>query len=414
MRLGGVVHACRALWAVGAPFKVFYIAPSYLDAQAQEYLRAFGATEVEPIGEVVGAPAVMLIGSPTEAGPQKYEFLMKETLAARLSQDGLERLRRDADNECLVIAGEFDLDSVLASLGSSAHLRRVHVDLANVEDPGCLTHNVESIITSTSSPWFLSQYTADPARMVDAFDQKSNRLILKENRGGVRCYSSGRCVRVGAHLKPITHSIGVGDCFDAAFVTLSAAAGVERALELASVVAAEYAATTDPDDLQAAVQTVLGSVEVTLAGTVCPWEERPSYNIYVAGPDFDYLTTDDLNAVIEALKYHNFRARLPIRENGQAHSGLVPNERRRMFYKDLELLEQCHCLVAVLEPLDEGTLVECGRAAERGIPVVLYAPKRVPDNLMLIESAEVVATDLDSLISAVFVAMDRWRRERAY
>src|SRR5712671_3006240 len=73
MRLGGVMHAARTLWALGCPYVLAYIAPDYLDDQISKFAAHHGAVRALKIGSVVGSPNVILIAEPKEAGPQGYE-----------------------------------------------------------------------------------------------------------------------------------------------------------------------------------------------------------------------------------------------------------------------------------------------------------------------------------------------------
>src|SRR5437879_3794772 len=76
MRLGGVVHAARALWALNANYEIALIAPNYLQGQASDYATQHGASKATVIGTVTGAPNVIVIGEPKEIGFQHYELIL--------------------------------------------------------------------------------------------------------------------------------------------------------------------------------------------------------------------------------------------------------------------------------------------------------------------------------------------------
>ena len=59
-------------------------------------------------------------------------------------------------------------------------------------------------------------------------------------------------------------------------------------------------------------------------------------------------------------------------------------------------------LIAVLLYNDPGTLIEIGLAAQRGIPTLVYDPKKIADNCMLTELPTLVSSDLDEIIAKVF------------
>ena len=68
MRLGGIVHAARALWALGVQYDVAYIAPAYLDYHIESYLYEIGCNNVFKVGNVKNLPYVILIGEAKKIG----------------------------------------------------------------------------------------------------------------------------------------------------------------------------------------------------------------------------------------------------------------------------------------------------------------------------------------------------------
>jgi nucleoside 2-deoxyribosyltransferase len=179
----------------------------------------------------------------------------------------------------------------------------------------------------------------------------------------------------------------------------------EAALAYSSSVAAEYAATTFPDDFKQGVDRSLSippDVISQLKGVSLPWEDRPQHHIYIAAPDFDYVDRTPIDRLVEALRYHNFSPRLPVREHGQMGVRADRARKRQLCAADLRLLDECSILIAVLIENDPGTLIEIGIAVERGMPVVVYDPYSRADNLMLTELPSLVSPNLDSVISTVF------------
>ena len=66
MRLGGILHAARALWAVGIPYALAYASPDYLTAQVEEYAKAHGAVAAGQFASISGSPNVVIIGEVKE------------------------------------------------------------------------------------------------------------------------------------------------------------------------------------------------------------------------------------------------------------------------------------------------------------------------------------------------------------
>jgi nucleoside 2-deoxyribosyltransferase len=229
---------------------------------------------------------------------------------------------------------------------------------------------------------------------------------LKENRGGARLFKGGQAMlRAGAQRRDIVHSVGVGDVFDATFLAFAEARGEEGALNLASWIAAEYAATTFPDDFQRACKRTLALTPDELGelpAVSLPWENRSHYQIYIAAPDFDYLDRRHIDTLAASLRYHNFQPRLPVREHGQAQPQTPAPERRRLCDSDVSLLQKCDLLIAVLSYDDPGTQIEIGLASGLGIPVIVYDPYERAGNIMLTELPYLVSSSLDKVITATF------------
>jgi nucleoside 2-deoxyribosyltransferase len=170
-------------------------------------------------------------------------------------------------------------------------------------------------------------------------------------------------------------------------------------------VAADYAATTDPDTFRASASAsiALSSQDVLQApGVTLPWESRASVNVYLAAPDFDFTDRQPINAVAEALRYHNFVPRLPVRENGQMGLNATPARKAKLLAADLALLDECQIVVAVLTYNDPGTLIEIGIACERKMPVIVYDLSCHTENLVLTGLPTLVTDDIERVISCVY------------
>jgi nucleoside 2-deoxyribosyltransferase/sugar/nucleoside kinase (ribokinase family) len=418
LRMGGIFHAARALWALDIPYGLLHIAPTYLHQQIEQNARAYGADYALPIGVVEGCPNVMLIGKPQEYGAQEYQYLLRDECRSRLESGVIEEfVASNQPTDIIIFPGSFDLEAVLQELsGGSAN---VHVDFnTGVSDLAVLSalgRPVTTLISSTSTQLFLMAFGGDPERFFTEALLYADAALLKENRGGSRFVSRqhDHPVHVPAQPRAVVHSVGVGDCYNAAFAVLRHNHPNDVALRFASCLAAEYAATTYPEDFKAAVRGWLQlppSEIAQLSGIVVPWETRQEINIYLAAPDFDFVDTRPLDELAAALTYHNFRPRRPVRENGQMEPGATKERRRFLLAADLQLLSDCQVLVAVLLYNDPGTLIELGMAVERGIPVIVYDPYRKADNLFLTELPVAISSELDVIVTAVFTQVSNLRQ----
>ena len=407
LRMGGIVHAARALWALNIPYCIGYFAPSYLDRQITEYLRSMECQEIYKLGEVVGAPYVFLIDDVKEAGDQGYEFILNNEVQIRYDNVTLQQISNIKFKDYLIISGNFDLGKISQYLDG-----KLHIDIANNVHDFNFFKNIDivfsTIFLSTSSSLFLGSYNNDFEGFAEKFRYLSKRLVLKENRGGSRVidYDSQEVYNVSSQTKPIVHSVGVGDVYDATYISFYENYPLKEVCSLSAWIASEYASTTYPDDFKLAVSRILKVKVKELAlieGISLPWENRANINIYIAAPDFDFVDVYHIDQLYNALKYHNFSPRRPVRENGQMDKEATKAERQEIFTKDMTILSNCSMLIAVLLYNDPGTLIEIGLSAAKNIPTLVYDPYKIATNCMLTELPNLVSSSLDEIIAEIFI-----------
>lgn len=412
IRLGGIMHAARALSGIGCDFGICYIAPDYLDEDIVSYANKLGAIMVDKIGSVTGSPNVIVVGEPKEYGPQRYEYLLREN--HKISMDSkrvVTAFNAIEWSDALIFPGGFELSEILQSICEKGI--NLYIDVNFEPDDWSvfkrLKAQIDTIIISTSSGLFRRGKIKNADQLL-AYAKNGNtrNVLLKENRGGCRFfYLNDSCppIHIPAQVRPIVHSVGVGDCYDAVFAALRHSYSDKHALNYASCIAADYADTIDEPYFFAACDAWLKipSEEISdLGGISLAWESRPVHQIYIAAPDFNYVDTRPIDALVESLKYHNFSPRRPIKEHGQATPSASRLQKRDLFNADMRLLDACSVLVAILLFDDPGTLIEIGIASEKEIPVVLYDPYKIAENLILTELPYLVSSDLDQIINAVF------------
>ncbi len=410
MRLGGIVHCARALWAMNVDYSVAYFAPKCLVKQIEKYLFEFGNPELIYLGEVISSPYVMLINEAKEVGNQGYEFLLRKEIEIIYDESKLQSLLKF--DEVIIISGNFEIGKVLYSLRKEA---RINIDFANNMDDFLAFEKAglhfEKIFISTSSDYFLNfckqNTTFTITSFFDNFKSLTNKIILKENRGGSRAFdfSLSQLISVTSQTQPILHSVGVGDVYNVVAVIKDRINNFEESLNYASWIATEYALTTYPEDFKKMTQRVLNIPPpeiIAMKGIQLPWELRNNINIYIAAPDFDFVDKKFIEVLCSSLIYHNFLPRRPILENGQMAVNDNDERKKEIFSKDMQLLEECQIVVAVLLYNDPGTLVEIGVAAERKMPVFVYDPYNIATNCMLTQTPNKVSSDLDVIITEVF------------
>jgi hypothetical protein len=411
LRLGGIMHAARALWAMKVPFGLAYIAPDYLKSDAETSAREYGALHIRQIGTISRCPNVVIVGEGKEIGHQRYEYLLRDQSNCDLHADALKDVVAAGNfTDFLIFPGGFPLAFVLDEIsGTKANVfADINFVAGDIKELSTLRRRFSSLILSTSSELFVSTFKGDPQIMKKDLVTYSNTILLKENRGGTRFFRTddSDCIATPAQIRAVLHSVGVGDFFDAVFIVEQPLHGSRAALAYASFAAAEYASYFNDDSVRQSVAAVLDIPPENIqqfGGVSLPWELRPRFNIYLAAPDFDDVNTAPLDSLASALTYHNFSPHRPVKEHGQMKKDSSTDEKRSLAEADLGLLARCGLMIAVLLYDDPGTFIEIGIALERKIPVIVFDPFARASNLMLTELPVLVSSDLGKVIAEVFV-----------
>lgn len=410
LRLGGITHAARGAWALDAAYTVGAVGPTYLEENAAKYLAEFGCKRFTPIATVSGSPNVIMIVDPLEIGDQGYEDLLREEKKVTPIEPNTDLI---SSEDVLIVPGKYDLAAVREWIHPAA---KIHIDIAydvgSLDELRPIAEQLETVFISTSSILFsklIESGISDLARSVRAISDCN--IVLKENRGGSRIIPKGTdsTVRISATLNETKNSVGVGDVYDVAFIH-HLDRGPEDAGWLASRVSSAYAQTTYPDTF---LEYTKRSLKVRpeqmklLGGVSVPWEQRPSVQIYLAAPDFSYRDTTQIDRVVAALEYHNFRVRRPVKENGELVIDASMPELVSTYSKDAALLSECALVFAIPLDRDAGTLVEVGMAIELQIPVVTFDPVDEARNTMVVAGSDCYSHSLDQCLNAVFTIAGR-------
>lgn len=412
MRLGGITHAARALWACGIKYSVAAVCPAYLKEQAENYFRHHGCSQFEVLGQVIGSPNIFLIGDVREIGDQGYENILRESKHVVYQSPNISF---EGSKDIIIFPGSYELERILQYFPEDINITiDVAYDLDEFGGLKPIRGNIENIAISTSSELF-HRYATQPLSELlnECADIGAKRLLLKESRGGSRLFhlDSGVVDSIPAVLSSTRNSVGVGDAYSAVFASFAQSDPLEAAWR-GMQVATCYSHTTFPDDFRREVRRGLNvSVDElkTLGGTFLPWHERKEFNIYLAAPDFSYISKPEIDAAVASLKYHNFSLRRPIEENGEAPRETTRAALLPYYDKDMSLIEDCSLVFAIPLNRDPGTLVEVGIAIARGVPVITYDPRHENANTMVICGSKTYSDDLDICLSGVFEQLSRIR-----
>jgi nucleoside 2-deoxyribosyltransferase len=202
--------------------------------------------------------------------------------------------------------------------------------------------------------------------------ERAEVAIVKNGVEGATVVTAGRTDLVPSFVAPTVFPIGSGDVFSATFAALWAGRNSDpfEAARLASAATAHYCNTRVlplPEDLAGIASQLRPAPNPRLdAGTA-----RPA--VYLAGPLVTLPHLWLLNEAKRCLLGQEVAVFSPIDEVGPLGADAPADEVRRVAEADLEGLNACRAVFAILDGLDPGTLFEVGHARSRGIPVVGYA-----------------------------------------
>jgi hypothetical protein len=408
IRLGGIVHAARGMWAAGVAYSVAAFCPQYLVGQTEHYLAAHGCREFIWLGDVVGAPNVILIGEVTELAHQGYDDLLREHKEIVLRQP-LPSLH--GYTRALMFPGKFDISALTSLFLDDAKISfDIAYGLDDLKVLDCYAGRVQAVIISTSSELFLTAATASLDDLLSDVKRLSpDVFLLKENRGGSRLFNFQEAVieEIPATLGTTVNSVGVGDVYSAVLVALCYG-GWSDACWRAAQAATAYSQTSFPDDLQRDLQRAFKlpmDVVRRLGGVSLPWHERQQYSVYLAGPDFSYVEKHELDRAVASLEYHNFRVIRPIQENGELTLPATQVDLIRTYHLDYELLKKCDVVFAIPLGRDPGTLVEIGMGIALEKPIITYDPRRENSNTMVLGGSVVYSPTLDECLNGIFTVL---------
>lgn len=408
LRLGGIVHAARGLWACDLPYAVAAICPSYLVDQARDYLTSHGCKNFVWLGEVTGSPNVMVIGDATEVSDQGYEDLLRGDKIVKIFEVAEALL---SYSEVLIFPGSFSLEGLRRMFADNA---RFSFDIAyDVDEFSVLkafSEHLRAIAISTSSPLFARTGSDDVIPMIEAVKNLGAEvLLLKENRGGSRMFNliTGKTEQIPATLSTTVNSVGVGDVYSAVMLGFQDL-GWEDAAWRGAKAATAYSQTTYLDDFRRDVkrELKLSLAEFrNLGGTNLPWHDRPRFPIYLAAPDFTYMDNPEIERAVEALRYHNFRVRRPVKENGELSLGSADSVLYQTFTADVTMLEECSLVFAIPLERDPGTLIEMGMAMALNKSVITFDARNQNNNTMVVGGSASYSDNLDTSLNTLFVAI---------
>ncbi len=412
VRLGGIFHSVRAFSAIGAKYALAYFAPNYLDNDINYYSCKLNTKGCYKLGSIDRAPNVMLISESKEICYQGYCNINKDQAVFKETQDILSVIEKINPTDILLYPGRYNMKNILAKLNNFNG--KIHIDF-HYDSENILDYSVakiETAILSTSSSLFKNECKESLAEILAYFKNSDvNTVLVKENRGGSYSYSikKQQLYESPAYYVKTMHSVGVGDVYNSIYITGYIKNDHQKNMRLAAYCAAKYAETMDFDKFKNNIQDALsnkGNI-LSLEGVRLSWEERKNKNIYLAAPDFPTINTDLLTSLSKCLTYHNFKPRLPIRENGFVKNSMKQEDKFEIYNKDIKLLHECDLLIAVLLYNDPGTLVELGMFKQMKKPTIIYDPYHLCTNMFVRFTPKHLCDSIDEVIAATYICLKR-------
>jgi sugar/nucleoside kinase (ribokinase family) len=411
-RLGGIFHTARALSTYKLEFALAHISPDYLDEDINLYSCKLNSIGCYRIGIIRKATNILLVSDSKEVGFQGYYNVLKDQAEYINDMDFRQVLCRVKPTDVILFPGRYDTIRVLNELKNFD--ASLHID-CHYDSDNLLTEfngNISTLFLSTSADIFRNTCNGNLEKILDFYSRNNiERIVVKESRGGSFCYdyATKDIHEAPAFHVHTMHSVGVGDVFDACFVGYLDNYDIQNRMKLASYCAAQYAATLSFECFQESVQSICGHEKeiLSLQGIRLSWDDRGKKNIYIAAPDFPDVDTSLLDKLVECLEYHNFRPRLPIRENGLADKSISIEDEFKLYKKDIALLQECDLLIAVLLFNDPGTLVELGMFKQMGKPTIVFDPFGICTNMFVKHTPDYLCVSIEDVLVSSYISLQR-------
>lgn len=225
------------------------------------------------------------------------------------------------------------------------------------------------------------------------------QIIVKQGIRGCFVIDEKQEDRVSAFKSRAKCTLGSGDVFGGTLITsYFMTKNLIYSVKLACCAAANFIEQCETEAILSR-EAVLHDMEVREQIDV-PDVSRQS--VYLAGPFFSHQELQWVNNVCNALEDTGFKVHSPSRDNGIITELTPPEERQKIFQKDISLLEQVDIVVSLLDHNDSGTHFEVGYAHKMGIPVFALKTSTEPLNNMLQYGCTKICTSLECLIEELY------------
>lgn len=230
----------------------------------------------------------------------------------------------------------------------------------------------------------------DPERAIEVLmaSERADVVVLKIGARGAKVAQGASRTSVPAYRSETVWKIGSGDVFSGNFTSHWAVRGAspEDAADLASRAVSRYSAT------RALPSPSVEDLGIGAFAPVVPGKGR----IYLAAPFFNLGELWMVDEVRKRLFEMGVDVFSPLHDVGRGPGHVVAK-------LDLEGLDSCDVVLAILNGGDAGTIFEIGYAVARGLPVVALAQNVRPEDLKMPEGAG--CRIVQDLVTAVYQAV---------
>lgn len=251
------------------------------------------------------------------------------------------------------------------------------------------TANELAIVLNSTEVLAYASTDNEKAAVKKICDEDAAKVVLvKDGVKGCRVYEDGSCLaEVPPYRSQSVYKIGSGDQFSATFFHEWAVLGRNpvEAADTASRSVARYCETRSP-------RVNLDETGLKLSAASCSQPRR----IYIAGPFFTISELWLIEEIFASLTGLGVEAFSPYH-----HVGF--GEPEKVVSADLNGLEDCGAMLAVLDGCDPGTLFEIGYAIKMGIPVIALSQNPKKGDLTMLAGSE-LCTITDDFATALYVA----------
>ncbi|XID91612.1 PfkB family carbohydrate kinase [Paenibacillaceae bacterium WGS1546] len=224
-------------------------------------------------------------------------------------------------------------------------------------------------------------------------------IVIKRGHKGCILITDEKIVEVPAYKSNVVCTLGSGDAFGGALAATFIETGdIEYSVQVGNCVAANFIESI-------AIETVIDRAGVekdiyTREKFVV--DEATPIKIYLAGPFFSDQEIHWVRHVGNKLESARFDVLSPSRENGVISKDTSIEKRKDIFQSDIDLLNSCDIVVALLDHDDPGTCFEIGYAFAKGTPVYGLKTSHTDLNNMIKFGCIEIIEDIEELIRVLY------------